>query len=67
LVERINNQLSKFRFPYLLQKQVSIIPVHSRQAWFDFVQYFIGKNRALVNDYYLVNTDNTLALLFQKK
>jgi glycosyltransferase involved in cell wall biosynthesis len=67
LVEKVNRQLSKYRFPYLLQKQVGNIPVHNKQTWCDFVQYFIGKNRALVHDYYLVNTDNKLALLFQKK
>ena len=67
LVEKINNQLSKLKFPYQLQKKISNIPVHSRQTWIDFVQYFIGKNRAFVYDYYLINTDNKLALLFQKK
>jgi hypothetical protein len=67
LVEKFNNQLIKVKSSYVIQKKNIQIPVHSRDAWLDFVMYFIGKNRPFIRDYYLINTQEKLVFLFQKK
>lgn len=67
LVDKLNKRLISLNFPYFLAKNSCDVPVHNRGTWFDFVQYFIGRNRPFLQDYYLINTDKSLKLLLQKK
>lgn len=67
LVEKLNKGLSKYKFPYLLEKKKELVPIHSREICFDFIQYFVGKNRSYLHDYFLIDTEKELKLLFQKK
>ena len=49
---------------FLGKKQTN--SVHDLQQWNDFVMYFIGKNRNLIYDYKIVNSDTESILYIQK-
>jgi glycosyltransferase involved in cell wall biosynthesis len=67
LVSKLNRLLSKWNFPYILTKRNVVAPINTRESWYDFVTYFIGKNRSFLQDYYLMDTDEKLVFYFQKK
>ena len=67
LVDRFNSLLYRLDLPYSVIKKEISIPVNTRESWKDFVTYFIGKNRALVRDYYIIDTPEKLVFYFQKK
>lgn len=68
VIEKVNTVFSKLNFPYAMEKKNIIVQeIFTRERWFEFVTYFIGKHRGLLQDYYLINTDEKLVLYFQKK
>ncbi|MEO6550170.1 MAG: glycosyltransferase family 2 protein [Ferruginibacter sp.] len=68
VADKINCLFSKVKFPYKIESlKIVEPPIHNRDAWYDFVMYFIGENRHVIADYYIVNTDQKLVLYFQKK
>ena len=67
LINRFNILLSQWELPYRVVKKEISIPVNTRESWKDFVTYFIGKNRALLRDYYIIDTAEKLVFYFQKK
>jgi len=74
VIDRLNIALKKWNFPYSIQKSISVEKnmqvapgIHNRERWKEFIMYFIGKNRTLLNDYYLVDSQERLVLFFQKK
>ena len=68
VIDGMNIILKKWDFPYSMEKKVVVVPdMHTRERWNEFVNYFVGKNRAFLADYYLLNTEKKLVLYFQKK
>ena len=68
VIDKVNTVLTKWDFPYSMEKKIINVPeIHTRERWNEFVTYFIGKNRPLLLDYYLLDTDTKLALYFQKQ
>jgi glycosyltransferase involved in cell wall biosynthesis len=67
VVEGVNKVLGRIEFPYFFQKDLPPkIEIHTRERWLEFILYFIGRNRALIKDYYLLDTPERLVLYFQK-
>ena len=52
---------------YKITKEVISNQVHTSEKWDDFLMYFIGKNRAFIQDYYILDSPEKKALFFQKK
>jgi hypothetical protein len=67
LVDKINSLLRHFKIPYKITKEVISNQVHTSEKWDDFLMYFIGKNRAFIQDYYILDIPEKKALFFQKK
>jgi len=67
VIDKINKMLKKWDFPYTIDKEKIIVQeVHNVEIWNEFVTYFVGKNRRLIKDYVLMDSEGTLTFYFQK-
>jgi glycosyltransferase involved in cell wall biosynthesis len=74
VIDKVNILLQKFNFPYSIEKNGSlernlnlISEKNARERWKEFILFFVGKNRNLFADYYLIDSEERLVLFFEKK
>lgn len=67
LIDILNTILVKRNSVYKIETKKLVIPIITRENWYDFVVFFIGKNRGYLKDYYLLKTDKKLVFYFQKR
>jgi hypothetical protein len=67
IVNKLNKLLVKWNFPWNLTTNKLQVAINTKEGWFDFVTYFVGKNRAFLKDYYLFESSEKMVFYFEKK